>query len=1373
MQNRSNWRVIAAVLVILFSSFAAHAQTRNLTVAVLVNSTNTTGYNTSATTPGLYQKYAERYFENFQIPYQVINVSNTAPPADLSNRQLIIAAHPGLALSSTWQNAIIAAVNGGAGFVNLDSDSAIGNSQHIKTIFGATTSVLGTASTSITVPAALAGGGSTPHYIAALQLKTIEQPGDFIYNFHADQGGTLRTATATLLKNGSGPIAGTVIANLGTDPLVTATTYGGGRAINFGTLDYLQADRFGFLMGLDDIFWRSLVWAARKPFSLRGYPRFWAVRMDHNVDTDFTTRIREMYTPSVTGNTVADGTPWGTGGPWKVTVSAYLNFLTPGDANRDSLISDMNAGKIQLSPHGFHSVTYGDLFWAGTDSPAGPLTDSEWLTNITAIQQFQQGNGGADKIPSFSKWWLGHFYDLSNNLGSDLYNTFGVRYIGTTDKPGNVYTTDPTQAGYQTERFNAHPYWVYQVPPKPAGVFASDESYSFFFADDLTIGSRAGLPAQKFFLIGSRTLDPTLSTIPDMNWCDPQGNGAPFATGKFQWYAWRLFSSLVPAEAFTHDDAYVDCLDSSRQQIIAGAASFLNAHGSHNIYMQDMAQYVYARTKSTLSQASYNGTNVTYTFTGKAADADGTLVSTQLLVFAGDTEGTWQSVPGFSNGLVTSLAPPPAPPTVVSVNPPSGPSSGGTSVTISGSGFTSSSAVLFGTVSATSVSFISSSTLVAVAPAAGSLATVDVTVNTAFGSGKLTGGYTYVGAPIISRISPTSGPSTGGTLLNIYGTSFSSATQITVGGLSATSVTFVSPTLMTAVAPANVVGTTATVTATNSFGAGSLANAYTYLNASTILLQDSFNSGSLGNWTASPLGLLNNWSASQNAADYNGGGATQLYAGTNNWNNYTFEAKVRLFSLQNYPGGIRGRVNTSTGTSYAVWLYPGSNSIKLFKVAGWNIDQFLVSTLASATLSFDATNFHTIDLTFQGSSITVAWDGAVVMTATDSSYLGGGVAFDVSNQHIQFEDVLVTGTASTGPFVTGLSLSPSAFTMGTNGATQQLTATATMSDGTTQNVTNSAATTYSSSNTSFATVNTTGLVTAVGVGTATITASNGGSTATATATVAITSPTITRVSPASGSTAGGDHMDVYGANLTTSSIVTIGGQNASVLSALSDSSRVTVLVPASSAAGSANVVVSNPGNTNTGTLSGGYTYLTPSSILFQDSFNSASLSNWTASPMGLFGNWTATPDAADYNGGGHTQIYAGNSSWTDYSVEARFDVFTSSNYPGGLRGRVNTSTGQGYEAWILPGSNTIVLYRAAGWSIDTPGLTSLGQATVTSMNPNVFHVLKLSFSGSQVNVIYDGTTIITATDSTLPSGAIALDVSNQHIQFDDVIVTQP
>jgi hypothetical protein len=654
-----NW----AILLLLWTvgSIVGSAQSFDLTMVVLVNSSNAAGFNTDPANPGQYQRCAERYFENFQIPYQVFDVSTATPPADLGNHQLIIAAHPGLSLSAAWQTAIVSAVNGGTGFVNLDSDSAIGTASHIQTIFGATGSILGTASSSITVPFALSSGGATPHYIAAMQMKTLEPAGDFIYNFHADQNGNLKTAAATVLQGATG----NVIASLGTDPLILATSFNAGRAVHFGTLDYLQADRFGFLMGVDDLFWRSLVWAARKPFVLRGYPRFWALRMDYNVDSNWISRIRTMYDPALTGSVAPDGT----GGPWKVSGSVNLDFLPPGDSGRDQAIADMQAGKLQVSPHGFNKSGFGDLFWAGATNPGRGLTDAEWQTNMAALQQFQQGNGGGDTIPFFSKWWLGHFYNLSNNLGFDLANTFGVRYIGTTIKPGFPYTIDPAQTGYQEERLHAHPYWVYQLPPKPATVFPSDESYSFFFADDVTIGSRAGLADQKFFLVGSRALDMNFAGIPSLNWCTSQGDGVGFAVARFEWYSWRLFSSMAPAEVYNQDDAFQQCalspppantsFHNASEQIIHNVSTWLNGNGARHVFMQDMAQYIYARTKSTLTRASFDGTNFSYTLTGSAVDPDNNLVPTEVLIFEGDTEGRRQTLPGFRNGLVVTITNPP------------------------------------------------------------------------------------------------------------------------------------------------------------------------------------------------------------------------------------------------------------------------------------------------------------------------------------------------------------------------------------------------------------------------------------------------------------------------------------------------------------------------------------------------------------------------------------------------------------------------------------------------------------------------------------------------------------------------------------------
>ena len=82
MMPRNKLWLWLILLLTALSPAATFAQ-QNLTAVVLVDSTNTAGYNTSPSTPGEYQRYAERYLENLQIPYQVFDVSSAPPPSDI------------------------------------------------------------------------------------------------------------------------------------------------------------------------------------------------------------------------------------------------------------------------------------------------------------------------------------------------------------------------------------------------------------------------------------------------------------------------------------------------------------------------------------------------------------------------------------------------------------------------------------------------------------------------------------------------------------------------------------------------------------------------------------------------------------------------------------------------------------------------------------------------------------------------------------------------------------------------------------------------------------------------------------------------------------------------------------------------------------------------------------------------------------------------------------------------------------------------------------------------------------------------------------------------------------------------------------------
>ena len=95
----------------------------------------------------------------------------------------------------------------------------------------------------------------------------------------------------------------------------------------------------------------------------------------------------------------------------------------------------------------------------------------------------------------------------------------------------------------------------------------------------------------------------------------------------------------------------------------------------------------------------------------------------------------------------------------------------------------------------------------------------------------ITVGAALAGAPVVSSLSPTSGPATGGTSVTLTGTGFTGTTGVTFGGTAATGVTINSDTSLTVTTPAKATGAV-TVAVTNGIGTGSLSSGYTYVQAS-------------------------------------------------------------------------------------------------------------------------------------------------------------------------------------------------------------------------------------------------------------------------------------------------------------------------------------------------------------------------------------------------------------------------------------------------------------------------------------------------------------------------------------------------------------
>ena len=169
-----------------------------------------------------------------------------------------------------------------------------------------------------------------------------------------------------------------------------------------------------------------------------------------------------------------------------------------------------------------------------------------------------------------------------------------------------------------------------------------------------------------------------------------------------------------------------------------------------------------------------------------------------------------------------------AAPTVTSISPNSGPSAGGTSVTITGTGFGLS--VAFVTFGGNGATFIvnSATSITAISPPG--TGTVDVRVSTNRTSATSAADqFTYSAtAPAITSISPDRGPPAGGTSVTITGANFTGATAVKFGAANAATFTVNNATSITATSPSGTGTVDVTVTTPGGTSPTSAADQFTY-----------------------------------------------------------------------------------------------------------------------------------------------------------------------------------------------------------------------------------------------------------------------------------------------------------------------------------------------------------------------------------------------------------------------------------------------------------------------------------------------------------------------------------------------------------------
>jgi hypothetical protein len=525
----------------------------------------------------------------------------------------------------------------------------------------------------------------------------------------------------------------------------------------------------------------------------------------------------------------------------------------------------------------------------------------------------------------------------------------------------------------------------------------------------------------------------------------------------------------------------------------------------------------------------------------------------------------------LANGF-TYIAPAPS---VVGVSPGSGPTAGGTAIVITGDNFVSGASVTLGGTLATGVTVVNAGSITATTPMHGAGAVAVAVTNPDAQSALLASSFTYVPPPVVTGVSTGSGPTAGGTPITITGAGFTTGATVTVGGTPATGTTVVSATTITITTPAHSAGTS-TVAVTNPDGqSGSLANSFVYVSPPSVIGV----SPNLGPTTGGTM-IAVTGTGFVSGATMTVGGTPATGVAVINASSITATTPVHA------EGDVAVAVtnpDAQTGSLGSAFTYnvpaPAPTLETVLPGSG--------PTLGGTAVTVTGTNFVTGATVRIGG--TLATGVAVVtdslITATTPVHEAGAVAVTVGNPDGQVAAIPNAFTYVPSPAPRIDAVAP--FSGPIAGGTMVTITGANFVGGATVTVGSIPATGVVIGNSS---ITATTPAHAAGPVTVSVINPDAQSNSLAAAFTYVAPPGVTGVSPGSGSTVGGTSVTITGANFLNGAMVTIGGVPATGV-IVTNANAIVATTP-SHAAGAVVVTVTNP-DAQSGSLTGGFTYIAP------------------------------------------------------------------------------------------------------------------------------------------------------------------------------------
>ena len=724
------------------------------------------------------------------------------------------------------------------------------------------------------------------------------------------------------------------------------------------------------------------------------------------------------------------------------------------------------------------------------------------------------------------------------------------------------------------------------------------------------------------------------------------------------------------------------------------------------------------RTAVTISGTNF-ATGATVTF--GAAAATNVVVVNSTTITATTPAGSIGAVPvtvkvggqsgTLANGFAYALSP-----TVSSVSPNSGTTTGGTAVTITGTNFATGATVTFGPAAATSVTVVNSTTITATTPA-GSAGAVTVTVTVGAQSGNLSRGFTYLVIPTVISISPNSGATAGGTAVMITGATFATGATVRFGATAATNVVVVNSTTITATTPAGSAGAV-TVTVTENGQSGSLVNGFSYAPPPTVASVSPSSGATTGGTAITITGT--NFAAGATVS-FGAAAATNVVVVNTTTITATTPAGsagavTAIVTVNGQSGGL------ANGFTYVLPPTVGSVSPNSGTTAGGTAVTITGTNFAAgATVTFGAsaaTNVVVVNGTMITATTPAGSGGPVTVTVSVGGQSGGlasGFSYVLPPTVGGVSPNTGTTTGGTAVTITGANFAAGAtVTFGVAAATNVVVA----------NGTTITATTPPGS--------------AGGVTVAVMVGGQSGNLPSGFTYAVI--PTVSSVSPNSGAIAGGTAVTITGTNFAAGATVAFGASAATNVVVV-NGTTITATTPAGSI-GSVTVTVTVNGLS--GSLANGFTYALPPTV--------SSVSPGIGSTTG---GTAVTIMGTNFVAG--TTVTFGATLATNIVVVNGTTITATT--PAGTSGPVTVTAAIGGQSGSLASGFTYVVIPTVSSVSPNVGTTAGGTGvTITGTNFDVGATVMFGATAA-TNVVVVNSTTITAITPLGAAGAVTVTVT--------------